>query len=1491
MHQPFSVAEVIPAATLGKDVVTAVLLHANRVILGTDKGALLVFDLAIASTSSTTLVSRHDGFAKKAIDQLGVIKELNGLLCLSGGDLTLHQFPNFELLSTFAPQTRASASLFVLSTIIRNALPPPKRTSTQPPSSAPEIHSTLAIACKRRLLLFSWIDGAWNPPSELALPHQIRGMAFGEGEKQRKIVAGFSTGEYGIVSLPSPGKSAPAGGAGAGAGEGPTLGELFTPALPPALLAAASATSTSAAPAQASKSAGLGGFGGLAKATGLGALASLSSLGGVKVEKNVVVPIPQKVDKGKKVGDRGGNQEKDPAAWLSGKEWGWAEGQAGEQEVLLVRENLGLPLTVSGKLRPLPTSSTSQTIVHPSAPPQAIIYPTAADEALVAPPYVLTVLPQSDSKSTPALAVHAIDSLNAVQTLHIPPRPSSADSDEESTSTSDCTTTAKFLTAASSAPQPPLIVLTTTSSPSGSEQTLWVVTMRSWESQIEELGQKGAWEEGIRLVRRSGQGGTDLPPRLLRRLAILHSLSLFNERHYDLAIDAFISLDLTPAKIVSLYPEPISGKLFLEDAAKEEVYGGRSHDKVREAIEEAIVAEEQETERKDGDEEGGPATAPSTPTKKKVEDDDNASIMSGKGGGLLKGSKSWMREHLKHEGHGESVDPAVEAQRKAKLEAQNFAKSADVLIRYLTDRRQKYAQALASLLPSSRPSPKSPRPRASGAELLEIPDVPLTELKPDQLARVAQVVDTALFRSYLATKPVMVGPLCRIENWCEVEEVEELLLTAKKYRELLDLYNGKNMHEKAVKLLRQMSEDEDDPEEKVGDTVRYLQKLGGSHVKLIFESSKWVFEVSKSAGLEIFIADLEEVESLPRHDTMHHLEKIGSDVCATYLEHIIHQLGEEGAEFHEKLIELYLAAVHPPNKNPDADEAYRKLLELLESSTSYRADRILGRLPSDDMHQVRAILLGRLGRHEGALQIYVYQLNDHATAEEYCRRVYDSDPSMRSTIFHLLLRIYLRPRPSHPLLFGPALSLISAHASSIDAVEVFELLPPLVALSDLKVFLEKTLRRSGERAREAKIVKGISKSLVEAEEREVVDLEERRVKITEQRVCPNCHKRLGNSVIAIHSPRMAEVDIKCAGDLHQRRNLGYTQSDLVRQLGIVSLAFQDVDASENMIILDRSLHFMMDKFNVFALVPSLRHLTELEDHLTERKEWCERHPAFPGVLILDQTQECLSSPELDLLLFHPALLFPSGQATFFEPLPTPLATSADAGPTPSTSSPSAPPPIPSPAPPPSTDGHAVDYIVKDGQLFYKDHPDTPRPPFKAAEPGPNPLLLVILAYAFLRDYEKYYRFSDLSEHSQQLANKVRAIGDLLVGVASGLRPQNDSDTDEQPDEASDEDRDTGRGKEGGRGGYGRGGDNEQPSGDTPAPPAKRTRTTRTTTGVRGATAEGGMERYLGAESGEELGAESEEQFEDGSEEEGVYDEEEAYRWRGFQALVCGYDFG
>ena len=35
-----------------------------------------------------------------------------------------------------------------------------------------------------------------------------------------------------------------------------------------------------------------------------------------------------------------------------------------------------------------------------------------------------------------------------------------------------------------------------------------------------------------------------------------------------------------------------------------------------------------------------------------------------------------------------------------------------------------------------------------------------------------------------------------------------------------------------------------------------------------------------------------------------------------------------------------------------------------------------------DMFEARAVLLGRLGKHEGALETYVYRLSDFEQAEE-----------------------------------------------------------------------------------------------------------------------------------------------------------------------------------------------------------------------------------------------------------------------------------------------------------------------------------------------------------------------------------------------------------------------------------------------------------------------------------------------------------------------------
>lgn len=145
-------------------------------------------------------------------------------------------------------------------------------------------------------------------------------------------------------------------------------------------------------------------------------------------------------------------------------------------------------------------------------------------------------------------------------------------------------------------------------------------------------------------------------PPLSRRLAILHSLNLFETHRYDLAIDAFISLDLNPARVVALYPRAISGKLFLEHSAHEEAFGGRPQHRVAAAIEaeEGRQREEEERRRVEREQEaqakGSPA--PSSPSKRvkgpvaaaaaAADDDDAASIRTV--GSRLGVKRSWLRE-------------------------------------------------------------------------------------------------------------------------------------------------------------------------------------------------------------------------------------------------------------------------------------------------------------------------------------------------------------------------------------------------------------------------------------------------------------------------------------------------------------------------------------------------------------------------------------------------------------------------------------------------------------------------------------------------------------------------------------------------------------------------------------------------------------------------------------------------------------------------------
>lgn len=216
----------------------------------------------------------------------------------------------------------------------------------------------------------------------------------------------------------------------------------------------------------------------------------------------------------------------------------------------------------------------------------------------------------------------------------------------------------------------------------------------------------------------------------------------------------------------------------------------------------------------------------------------------------------------------------------------------ETLFRYLADRRPTLSGALANL--GITPSQAHLHPSLSSNSvdsLFDLPDgIPIASLVPDQLLRFAQLVDTALFKSYLVIRPSLVGSLCRIDNWCEVEEVEEELRARQvcfhapcSQRQLIhglfcpeiyrldrfvqrkeDAREGAKVDPRVRDYFRmpsgleltsvvhgRLSLDEDDVRDKLEPAVRYLQRLGPEYLPLIFENARWVLDVDRTIGLQV----------------------------------------------------------------------------------------------------------------------------------------------------------------------------------------------------------------------------------------------------------------------------------------------------------------------------------------------------------------------------------------------------------------------------------------------------------------------------------------------------------------------------------------------------------------------------------------------------------------------------------------------------------------
>jgi hypothetical protein len=225
-----------------------------------------------------------------------------------------------------------------------------------------------------------------------------------------------------------------------------------------------------------------------------------------------------------------------------------------------------------------------------------------------------------------------------------------------------------------------------------------------------------------------------------------------------------------------------------------------------------------------------------------------------------------------------------------------------------------------------------------------------------KLREVAELVDTTLFRAYMLVSPSLAGPLFRLDNFCDPEVVNEKLYESGRYSDLIDFLHGKKLHRESLELLAKFGKNEAD--EDVSPTLRgphrtvgYLQQLPPEMIDLILEFIEWPLQVDPDLGMEVFLADTENAETLPRHKVLDFLQIISLKLAVKYLEHVIEELNELEPDFHQRLIDLYLERLRGGQEEFEDEEERKEWLSKLEaflkSSFQYNKIRAFKQLPTD----------------------------------------------------------------------------------------------------------------------------------------------------------------------------------------------------------------------------------------------------------------------------------------------------------------------------------------------------------------------------------------------------------------------------------------------------------------------------------------------------------------------------------------------------------------
>ncbi|RSL61559.1 hypothetical protein CEP54_006135 [Fusarium duplospermum] len=214
MLSAFTARPIIELRQRDRSKIETILAYGDRVLVGLNSGALRVYRLnelpdqptngsadknaapasptngdvttPKASVKPTDLLREVERFSTRSIEQLAIIKEANTIVSLSNYHVSLYDLQTYELVETLS-KTKNASCFAVTSNIVKD-----------PDTGIPEIISRLAVAVKRKLLLWAWHESELaDDVGEVILAESIRSVTWASATK---LVCGMNGG-YVMVNV------------------------------------------------------------------------------------------------------------------------------------------------------------------------------------------------------------------------------------------------------------------------------------------------------------------------------------------------------------------------------------------------------------------------------------------------------------------------------------------------------------------------------------------------------------------------------------------------------------------------------------------------------------------------------------------------------------------------------------------------------------------------------------------------------------------------------------------------------------------------------------------------------------------------------------------------------------------------------------------------------------------------------------------------------------------------------------------------------------------------------------------------------------------------------------------------------------------------------------------------------------------------------------------------------------------------------------------